>query len=100
MKPQNVPSQVLAERLENLNRKSLDARARGASLDELTSIGEQIEQQKNELFQRRAEEQKERQAAANERMLAARSDIEREHIQFQQGRGADLGSYTRGSLRK
>ena len=95
-----APSQVLAERLEILNRKSLDARARGASLDELTSIGEQIEQQRNELFQRRAEEQKERMAAANERMLGARNDIEREHIQWQQSTGASPGSYTSGSLRK
>ena len=100
MTTNNVPSAVMADRLERLRRKHLDARVSGATLDELARIGSQIEEQQRELFARRAEEQKEHQAKANTRMLEARSDVDREHLQWQQGRGADVGSFTRGSLKR
>lgn len=96
----DLPSNVLAERLENLRRKALDARHRGATVDELTGIGQQIAEAQNELFQKRAQEQKERQEAANARMVAARSGLEQEHVRWQQGRGTDPGSYTRGSMKR
>jgi hypothetical protein len=96
----NLSSNVLAERLEKLRRRALDARYSDASADELTGIGQQIEETKNELFQKRAQEQKERQEAANARMLAARGGIEQEHIRWQQGRGTDPGSYARGDLKR
>lgn len=100
MTTNNVPSEILAARLEKLRRKALDARYSRATADELASIGQEIEEAQKELFQKRAEEQKQRQAEANARMLAARSDVSSEHLQWQEGRGSDVGSYTRGSLRR
>ena len=93
----NISSNAMAQHLEILRAKALDARARDASVGELATLGNEVEEAKRELFETRAREQQERLAESVKNLQAPR--IDQQHMQFQQAIGASRGNFTRGGQR-
>lgn len=99
-------SAVTQSKLDIARKRVADAITANASTQTLSALNQEVTALQSQLYTERLTEQQQRYKGAVEAAVqrnagnASAEEISRQHLATQQSIGADIGSFTRGSLRK